>query len=55
MYRWIQSGYGRKMSLCPFSKGHFLGSGRAEMVIKEAGLDGESQFKAILRYLENLK
>jgi transketolase len=55
LYRWIQSEYGRKMSLHPFSKGHFLGSGKAEMVMREAGLDGESQFEAILRYLENLE
>jgi transketolase len=55
LYRWIQSDYGRKMSLHPFGKGHYLGSGKADMVMKEAELDGESQFKAILRYLENLK
>jgi transketolase len=55
LHRWIQSDYGRKMSLHPFGKGHFLGSGKAEMVMKEAGLDGESQFEAILRYLENLE
>jgi transketolase len=54
LYRWIQSAYGRKMSLHPFGKGHFLGSGKAEMVMKEAGLDGESQTKAVIRYLENL-
>jgi len=55
LYRWIQSKYGRTMSIHAFSKGHYLGSGKAEVVIKEAGLDGESQFKAILRYLDNLK
>lgn len=55
MYRWIQSGYGREMTLYPFKKGHFLGSGKAEMVIKEGGLDGESQFAAIRQYLEGLK
>lgn len=55
MYRWIQSGYGREMTLYPFKKGHFLGSGKAEMVIKEAGLDGEGQFTTIQQYLEGLK
>ena len=55
MYRWIQSEYGRKMTLYPFKEGHFLGSGKAEMVIKEGGLDGQSQFETILRYLDNLK
>lgn len=53
MYRWIRSDRGRRMTLHPFQKGHYLGSGQAEMVLAEAGLDGESQFKAILRFLEN--
>jgi len=41
------------MSLYPFQKGHFLGSGQAHVVLEEAGLDGEGQFKAIMRYIEN--
>ena len=53
MYRWIRSDRGRRMTLHPFQKGHFLGSGQAEMVLTEAGLDGESQYKAIIQYLEN--
>jgi transketolase len=52
MYRWIRSERGRKMTLHPFQKGHYLGSGQAKMVLTEAGLDGESQYKAIIRYLE---
>lgn len=55
MYRWVQSNYGRKMTLYPFKKGHFLGSGKAEQVLKECNLDGENQFKAILKYLGDLK
>jgi transketolase len=51
MYRWICSDRGRKMTLHPFKKGHFLGSGQADMVMAEAELDGESQFRAILNYL----
>jgi hypothetical protein len=39
------------MSLHPFKKGHFLGSGQANMVLAEAELDGEGQFKAIVEYL----
>lgn len=54
MYRWIQSAYGRRHSLYPFKKGHFLGSGKAESVVAEAGLDGESQYKAILDYVKGL-
>ena len=53
MYRWIRSERGRRMTLHPFQKGHFLGSGQAEMVLAEAGLDGKSQYEAILRYVEN--
>jgi transketolase len=52
MYRWVRSDLGREMSLHPFQKGHFLGSGKAESVLREAGLDGESQYKRILAYVE---
>jgi transketolase len=52
MYRWIRSERGRRMTLHPFKKGHFLGSGQAHMVMKEAGLNGEGQIKAILQYLK---
>ena len=52
MYRWIRSSYGRKHTLYPFLKGHFLGSGKAESVIAEAGLDGLSQFEAIRTFVD---
>jgi len=52
MYRWICSEWGREMTLYPFQKGHYLGSGQGEHLLLEAGLDGESQFKAIVRYLK---
>ncbi len=52
LYRWIRSDMGRSMSLHPFRKGHFLGSGSGFSVLKEAGLDGESQFNAILQFLK---
>ncbi|MBA4422037.1 MAG: hypothetical protein C0390_02905 [Syntrophus sp. (in: bacteria)] len=51
MYRWIRSDRGREMTLHPYLKGHFLGSGQAHMVLAEAGLDGKSQFKTIMKYL----
>jgi len=51
LYRWVCSERGRRMSLHPFKKGHFLGSGQAHMVMAEAELDGEGQFKAIAEYL----
>jgi hypothetical protein len=52
MERWVCSGRGRMMTLHPFRNGHYLGSGQADKVMEEAGLDGESQFQAILRYVE---
>ena len=53
LYRWIRSDRGREMSLHPFRKGHYLGSGQADRVLAEAGLDGKSQFKAIMKYLKS--
>jgi len=52
MDRWIRSERGRRMTLHPFQKGHYLGSGQADKVLAEAGLDGESQFRAIMKYLK---
>ena len=52
MYRWIRSERGRRMTLHPFKRGHFLGSGQAHMVLAEAELDGAGQFKAIVEYLK---
>jgi transketolase len=55
MFRWVTSDLGRSMTLHPFRKGHFLGSGQGEIVLAEAGLDGRSQYKAIKRYVEALR
>jgi transketolase len=52
MYRWIRSDLGREWTLHPFQKGHFLGSGQGHVVMAEAGLDGESQYRAVRRYLD---
>jgi transketolase len=51
LYRWVRSDYGREMSLHPFRDGHFLGSGQADMVLKEAKLHGEGQLEGIKRFL----
>jgi transketolase len=55
MYRWIRSEEGRAATLHPFQKGHFLGSGQAHRVLAEAGLDGESQFRAVVRFIKERK
>jgi len=52
MYKWIRSEAGLARTLHPFQKGRFLGSGPGEMVLREAGLDGESQFTAIMEYVD---
>jgi len=51
MYRWVTSEQGREMTIHPFRGGRYLGSGKAEAVVAEAGLDGKSQFEAVMRYL----
>ena len=43
---------GSQYLLYPFRKGHYLGSGKAESVIAEAGLDGASQFNAIRIFID---
>jgi len=53
MERWVMSGRGRQHTLHPFRQGHFLGSGPGAMVLREAGLDGESQFRAIREFVKN--
>ena len=51
MYRWVRSERGRGATLHPFQHDHFLGSGPGSVVMAEAGLDGASQFTAIVDYL----
>ncbi len=53
LYKWVRSDKGIKSSMHPFQKGHFLGSGPGDVVLKEAGLDGESQFNAIMDYVKS--
>jgi transketolase len=55
MYRWIRSDLGRAATLHPFSHGHYPGSGPGARVIAEAGLDGDGQLAAILKYIEGRK
>jgi transketolase len=55
MYRWIQSDLGRKHTMHPFQRGHYLGSGPGDDVIREAGLDGSGQYAGIKNYIEAMK
>ena len=52
MYRWVSSEAGRDRTLHAFGKGRYPGSGQASAVLKEAGLDGPSQYDAVKRYAE---
>jgi transketolase len=52
MDRWVRSDRGRRHSLHPFRAGHFLGSGPGAVVMAEAGLDGDSQLRAIRSYVK---
>jgi transketolase len=52
MYRWIQSREGRRRTLHSFAAGRYLGSGSAQKVLQEAGIDAEGQLKAIRNYAE---
>ena len=54
LYRWVRSDRGRAASLHPFHKGHYLGSGQAQFVLAEAGLDGAGQYQAIRTYLDQM-
>lgn len=53
MYRWIRSDRGRALTLHPFRHGRYLGSGQAEHVLAEAGLDGVSQFESIMSWIRD--
>ena len=53
LFRWVRSDAGLAASLHPYRMGHYLGSGQGEVVLREAGLDGESQAAAILRYCDD--
>ncbi len=52
LYRWVRSDAGREATLHPYRQAHYLGSGKAEVVLAEAGLDGATQFAAIKQYLD---
>ena len=55
LYRWVTSELGRECSLHPYRGGHYLGSGPGPRVVREAGLDGHSQFEAVVDYVTRLR
>lgn len=55
MLRWVTSYKERENILYPFKGGWYLGSGQAEAVLKQAGLDGVNQYKEVKKYIERFK
>jgi transketolase len=54
LYRWIRSETGLGHTMYPFRSGHYLGSGTGDMVVTEAGMHGEGQYREIKQYLDAL-
>ena len=50
MYYWVRNEEGLKRTIHSFKKGCYLGSGKADDVLKEAGMDAKSQIEAITEY-----
>lgn len=48
---WLHSDSGRTCTIYPHKKGGFLGSGNADKVYEEAGLDGSGQWRAVQEYM----
>lgn len=52
MYKWITGFEARYNVLHPFRKGYYLGSGSAESVLHQAGLDAESMYDEVKKYVD---
>ena len=52
MYKWITGYKGRNNILHPFRNGRYLGSGSAESVMHQAGLDGDSIYKEVIKFIK---
>jgi len=53
MYKWVTGFEARFNILHPFRKGYYLGSGSAESVLHQAGLDGDSMYAEVKKYVES--
>jgi len=53
LYRWVTSEFGRQHSLFSFLRGIYPGSGKAENVLEEAGLNGPAQWEAVENYIRD--
>lgn len=55
MFKWITGRGERRRILHPFRGGWFLGSGQAEAVLKQAGLDADNLYKETIDYIKRFK
>ena len=53
MYRWVRSDRGPARHPAPVHEGALPGQRPGQNVLAEAGLDGESQFRAIRQFMES--
>ena len=53
LYRFVTGEDGRRRSLSPFRGGHFLGSGKANKVLEQGGLNAAAQLVAIRDYVKS--
>jgi transketolase len=51
-YRWITSERGRQFTMYPWKSGYFLGSGRGDICLEQAGMHAEAQLEIIQRFIE---
>jgi transketolase len=52
-YRWIMSERGREYTLYPWKSGNFLGSGRGDVCLEQAGMHAEAQLEVIQRFINS--
>lgn len=50
-YRWIMSERGREFTMYPWKSGNFLGSGKGDVCLEQAGMHAEAQLDVIERFI----
>ena len=50
-YRWIMSERGREFTMYPWKSGSFLGSGRGDVCLEQAGMHAEAQWDVIQKFI----
>ncbi len=52
-YRWIMSERGRTFTMYPWKSGNFLGSGRGDVCLEQAGMHPEAQLDVIQKFISD--